>query len=419
MKFLIFFITIFINLPDLFAGSRESEEAGIDAIIGLVLEHNHSLRAANQGLNATTQLKKSTGYLPDPMIKSNFFGSPIETRNGPQKSNIMLSQTIPWPADLRADEKLAASQESVKKDEIDLLTLDLIFKTKSILYSYVGLYQKQENKRKMQESLKYLQQVVLSRVSLGSASQADIARINIELTSLSQGIRAIDSKLAGIRHRLQALTSGQLKNLRLPVTLSPDWVRPVSDALHAQDFSNHPLLLASQAKIRSAEALLAKATSNKRPKISASLSWFQIDRPDSVMNGTSPGKDAWAVGAGITLPLFQEKYSSMERSMIARRSEADQRLRQARIDISSEFDRTLEEFKSLSEISSMYQKDILPQARQALRSDKDSYSQGRASFERVIENYLRVIRFEDLFIESQSQLATLRAQLEKIAGKNL
>ena len=243
-------------------------------------------------------------------------------------------------------------------------------------------------------------------------------------------LRHRDCRLDGNKYANDSSSLGHLKwdldilslsvqKFRLPVTLSPDWVRPVSDALHAQDFSNHPLLLASQAKIRSAEALLAKATSNKRPKISASLSWFQIDRPDSVMNGTSPGKDAWAVGAGITLPLFQEKYSSMERSMIARRSEADQRLRQARIDIRSEFDRTLEEFKSLSEISSMYQKDILPQARQALRSDKDSYSQGRASFERVIENYLRVIRFEDLFIESQSQLATLRAQLEKIAGKNL
>ena len=137
------------------------------------------------------------------------------------------------------------------------------------------------------------------------------------------------------------------------------------------------------------------------------------------MAGSDAGKDAWAIGASVSIPIWSSKYDSMENSQIAKRSAAQFELKQRDLDLRAGINSVYEEYQSTKDISSMFRSDILPQAGQALKSDRESYTQGNVPFERVIENYIRVIKFEDQLIESQIKQATLKAAIEKLVGRGL
>ena len=108
----------------------------------------------------------------------------IPFRNG----NIMFTQPIPWPSALKAEEKLAASITKLKKEQIDILNLNIKFRAKSIIFKLIELSQKIHNKKKMILTLNNLSQVVLGRLSTGTANQTEISRIHIEVTKLTQSI---------------------------------------------------------------------------------------------------------------------------------------------------------------------------------------------------------------------------------------
>ena len=69
-------------------------------------------------------------------------------------------------------------------------------------------------------------------------------------------------------------------------------------------------------------------------------------------------------------------------------------------------------------VHALYKNEILPQSILSLKSDQSSYTQGDVTFEKVIGTYLRLIRFEDQFVESEARLASLESELEKILGRD-
>jgi len=391
----------------------------IPEILSLIKSENNSILAARQALEASNFAKKGTGYIPDPFFKVNIFGSPIETRNGPQKSNVMLTQPIPWPSALRAEIDLATSKESLKREQLEILLLDLEYYAKSMIFKHVELTEKLKNKTRMVNTLNNLSKVVLGRLELGTASQSEISRINIEIATILQKIREIKAKNIEVENILKTLSGGKDVSALLPEKFEVQWGRLGQKSLQDLNIKSHPLIRLANAKVNTARAVIAQARAKRLPKIGASVSWFRIDKPQSIMGATDAGKDAWAVGASVSLPLWQGKYDSMENSSIAKLSESELELAQKQIELTEGINSIFENFKSVRDITTMYLNDILPQAIQTLKSESDSYSQGKSTFEKVIESYLRIVKFEDQLIENQVKQATLKAALEKMSGQSL
>ena len=388
----------------------------VEWIVTLMTNHSDAVQAAQQQHTSSKHLEEGAGSFPDPIIKLNVFGSPIETRNGPQKANAIITQLIPWPSVLGAEEALAASLTQLQQEQVKILLLDLTFNAKAMIYQYAELAEKRRNKKKMMATLTNLSKVVLGRLKLGAANQAEIARINIEIAKLSQNIRQINAKMASLQQQIQSMTGGKKIAHLLPTTIDLRWGQMTSVNPSQIDLSSHPLVRQAKTKIHAAQARLNHAEAKRLPKLGASFSWFQIDESKSAMNNPDSGKDAWSIGASLSIPIWNSQYDSMAHSQKAKRSAAVHELAQRELDLRAGIQSLYEELKSTSAISSMFTNDILPLARQALKSDRDSYTQGNVPFERVIENYLRVITFEDQLIESKVKQATLKAALDKQLG---
>ncbi|MCB9229115.1 MAG: TolC family protein [Deltaproteobacteria bacterium] len=394
-------------------------EQGIGKILELIRKQNHSVQAASQTRLADLHAADGTGYFPEPGISLNVFGSPIETRNGPQRFNIVLKQAIPWPAALRAEEQLADSSANVRQEQLEILLLDLDFNAKSLIFKYAGLSAKRKNKEKMIASLNHLSKVVSGRLKLAAAGQAEVSRINIEGARLTQAVRTIDADLVKIIHTLKALTGGEDIVSFLPSSPDPDWGEISGFNADKIDVSSHPLIRLAHAKVSSANARIEQAKVRHLPGFGVSLSWFQIDPPDSDMLSSDAGKDAWAIGASVSVPIWNRRYNALEYSQIAQRSAAQQELRQRELDLKSSIHSIYEEYRSAKDIFMIFRNDILPQSDQALQSDQESYAQGNTPFDRMIESYIRSIQLDDQIIESQIRMATLKSALEKLTAARL
>lgn len=411
-------LTIIINSSGSLIASSLNEE-NVLKILKLVKKQSNAVLAVKQSQIASNYSYEGTGYFPDPKVKLKFFGSPIETRNGPQRSNVMVSQVIPWPSVLRADEELASNKAKIKAEQVEILLLDLSFEVKSIIYKYVEISKKIVNKRKMIINFNNLNQVVLGRLKLGAAHQAEVSRINIEIAKLTQSVRTLEAKKIAIQEKLRSMTGGEGVGDLLPISLHPKWTQIGSFDPSKIEIEGHPYIRLAKAKLGAAQASIEKQNSKRLPKLGASVSWFQIDRRNSAMSGSEAGKDAWAIGASISIPVWGSKYDSLEKSSVSKQKSAQMGLNQMNLDLRTKIKSVYEEFRSTSEVSLIFANDIIPQAEQALKSDRESYAQGSVPFERIITDYIRVISFEDQLVENQAKQAALKASLERFIGKSL
>ena len=391
----------------------------LKALLTKAQESNPQIKASKEAARSATYKAKGTGYIPDPMVKFNYFGSPIETRNGPQRSNVMLSQQIPWPQTLGAMERQAESMASVESEKTNLLLLDVSFQIKALVFKSVLLNKKINNKKRMLSSLENLIEVVLARLKVGGSSQAEISRINIEMAKLSQDIRSLEAKLLSTGSNIKKLIGSNDGALSLPEGLSPDWISlPSSFKVDSISFDAHPMTQINKRKIEKASASIEFERSKRLPMMGLSATWFQIDEPEGITNPDG-GKDAWAIGASISIPIWSSKYSALESSSISERSSAQASLANAELDLRTKLSNLYDEFQSTKDIVSIFKSDILPQASQSLKANQKSYQQGNVPFDRVIDDYLRLIKYEDRLEDNLTKLATLRAGIEKVLGRSI
>ena len=225
------------------------------------------------------------------------------------------------------------------------------------------------------------------------------------------------ASLTRIRNELIRL-AGKGSLPELPAQLQPEWVGlPVDFTPAGISFNDHPMVKMNEEKMARASAAIDLQNSRRWPVLGASATWFRIDEPET-MAGEDAGKDAWAVGLSLTLPVWSGKYSSLEDSHVAERSAAQAGLQGARLGLQTKLQSLHDEYLATRDIVGMYRSDILPQANQSLAANRKSYQQGNVPFDRVIDNTMRLIRFENQLEESRTKMATLKAGIEKILGRD-
>ncbi|RLD38500.1 MAG: TolC family protein, partial [Bacteroidetes bacterium] len=76
--------------------------------------NNPGLKARFSEYMDSLELVPQVGSLPDPQLAFGYFIQPIETRNGPQRFRISLTQMFPWFGTLNAREDVAVSKAKAK-----------------------------------------------------------------------------------------------------------------------------------------------------------------------------------------------------------------------------------------------------------------------------------------------------------------
>ena len=158
---------------------------------------------------------------------------------------------------------------------------------------------------------------------------------------------------------------------------------------------------------------------SRRPELTVSANHFFTDnnRPPSALYQV--GQDPWSLGAQVSIPLWRDKYDALEDEATWKHLASTDNEAELRDRYDALITELLAEARRADETAKLYKNTILPQARQTLRADQESYSRGAVEFDRVIRDYRNLLTLELGYHSAVGELAVSLAQLSRVAGQDV
>ncbi len=381
---------------------------------------NPKLRRLSQELAAAEARIGHLGKLPDPTVAANLFVHPIETAAGSQRANVSLTQRVPWLARLDAQSRQAYFESLAWDQAYRAGQLEVIADVRRLWYRLYLLQKRIEISRANQQLLNALIEAASGRVATAQASVADVRLGTLAASRLEEEILMHEQRLAATQADLNRAVGRAAEHpiaipTRLDISL-PDWSHPM---LRQLAWEQQPEIVAAELRTQATSWGVEVARLQRRPDVSLNASWFAIDdnRPPSPV--VDVGGDAWSVGAQVSLPLWHHKNDALENEATWRHSASHANVDELR----QRYDAALLDLWGTAttawQTATLYRQTLLPQAREALTIDQQSYANGKVDFRRLLEDVRNLLMIELGYHQAVSELAIAVAKIQRAVGTDL
>ena len=403
-----------VQIPPLPAHQGESL-ADLEA---LALAGNRKLHRLHQEYAALLAKVDHIDKLPDPVLGANLFAHPIETAAGSQRANLSVMQMIPWLERLDAKAQQACYEALAAGQQLEAERLNTIADIRALWYQLYVLHKQLETARAKQQLIERLIESATRRVSIGLATQGDVSLGSLEYSRIEEQILMFRQQMESAQAELNRTIGRDAETpIAIPEQLNvvlPDWTHA---QLRQQAWSMQPAIAAAQLRTHATRWGIEVARLQRRPDVSLSATWFAIDDNRPTPNLVDVGRDAWSVGAQVSIPLWHRQYDALE-------SEATWRHYASHASVEDEmrrYDALLRDLwkraQTAQQTATLYQETILPQAVLTLESDRESYAvTGQVEFDRVIRDFRNVLTLEIGYHQAIGAMATALARIQQATG---
>lgn len=399
-------------------GPLEAREAALPPVLaGLIeeaLANNPDLRAAEARWQLYRHRIGAAGALDDPFLSFSLNNYPVDSFKGnetPMSGKVIkLSQNLPFPGKLAAQEELAGQQALWYKNAYEDNRLQLIRMVKD---AYFTLFYYEKAVGITEKKLKLLDDFVRlteTNYEVGRGLQQDVLRAQVENSRLIDTLYGLrqqrESALAGLNsllNRPTATTVGPLAEFEMQsVSMSLEEIKQ-------QAVARRPLYAAYNSLIERYRLQRKLARLNYRPDFKVGLA-YTVREPNPGDDGT----DFVGIEFGVNLPLFRDKRDAAV-------AEADSSVRmameqfkdfQARVNFNLH-DAYVQMQKNHDQ-AALYKTGIIPQASQSYEAALSAYQVGKVSFLTLIDNLMTLYRYEidyyRVLTEVQRNIARLEAE---------
>lgn len=239
--------------------------------------------------------------------------------------------------------------------------------------------------------------------SVGKANQQDIIRAELELVRLNDRLIALESekqvsvaKLSQFLYRTDVnatskyLLQSDTKNIQFPASIPPlkphqskalQMIVAVSPYEFHELVNQHPLILASEQRVRTSAVDIDIAKQDYKPQYGVNASYAMRD---DTPQGQSRA-DFFSVGFSVSLPLFSSSAQDAQVSAAKLHTEA---IRTEKFLLMKELMASLQsayvEYAGLRERASVYQQQILPKIQQQAQAALNAYTNDTGNFAQVV-----------------------------------
>jgi len=406
LKILILVLTLF---------QIEIQAQSLDDYLKEAAENNQGLKATFIEFETAMQRIQQVKALPDPTLSFGYFISPIETRVGPQKAKISLSQMFPWFGTLAAREDVATHSAEARYHEFLDVKNKLYFDVKA---AYYPLYEVHELIRWQQRNLDILNTykiLLTTAFSNGRGTMVDIIRVDITIENTKTDIQLLKDQIKPLEvvfHKLLNRTdSSHVVITDSLVTISID-----SDYRKDSLLAHNPKLRAIDMEIQAAVAREEVAKKVGLPNFGIGIDYAIVGKR-SDMTIPDNGKDAFMPLVTMSLPIFRGKYKASVKEAQLIQTALSYRKKDMENTLLSSYETAWYELEKSRQLNELYSQQIIS-TQQAINLLFIAYSNSGKEFEEVLRMQQQLLKYEIAKVGTVKNFHTALAKLDYITTKS-
>lgn len=384
--------------------------SGVDAFVAEVLQRNPGLRARRLTRDAAASEASAAGLFPDPEASVMLDRVPERHEGEMPMLRYQLSQMVPWPGKLERMESAAERRTDAAEASANARALDLILEAKRAYWMLLMNRGLRDVAAAGRGLLDTVAQIALARYGAGSGAHHDVARAQVESSSLEVVLLDLEGERVATLAMLNALRD-QPSDSALAEPIDPA-LPPVGSALSIERlerraFQQRPELDAMRAMRREEESMAALARRERYPDLMTSI-WY---------NHMLGEPDTGGVMLGVTLPLFNvRRQNRLARAADHRASSADSDLRAMRAMIRFEISDAVRRIVTAERTVDLVRSVASPRAHQSFAASLAAYSTGTTDVTAVLQAWQALQALERARVESNVTWLDALADLERALG---
>ena len=402
-------ISLFIGLVLCWNGT--TGQALADLLV-LVNEANLETKILEKDYQIALEKIPQVGQRPDPEIGLGIYPLPVETRLGAQWTRLSATQMLPWFGVLDSQKDLAQAQANTLLPKVKIKQLDKQFLVKQ---AYYQLYELEQTQAILQENIvlyNSLENLALAKVETGTASAADVLKIQLKKKALEQKIRLLESNEQYPSIQInQILDRGLDTSIDVMEQLQFTELDFDKDTLLQHIKQQHPQMNVYDLQQESARQAMALNKLKAKPSLGVGVDYIYV-RKRSDAEPTSNGRDIVQLRGSIKVPLNKDQYDAKEREEQLRITRIEEQKRHT----SQQFLVAIEQAYTDAEIArlnmELYQEqiEITKGAIQILESD---YSASGKGFDELLEHHQALVNYEVQIVQAIVQSHLAKAKIER------
>jgi len=348
-----------------------------------VFERNPRLARMHAEALAVEQRVPQVKALPDPTASLTWFLLPPQTRVGPQRAAVNLSQRLPWFGTLKLDQQATVWEAAASRALLEAARISTLTQVRE---SYLELQFLDIERRLVGEdraTLEHYAELALARYASGVGLDQAVIKIQAEITRTDARLFGIASRRATVVARLNAMRD-RPQTTPLVIAEPRPLREPMLDAnrLQIRALEGRPELAAAQARVEAAGLRVERKKKAYNPNVVVGLNYGYVSRRNDEAGRLNPpennGQDILGLSGGVSVPLWRSKLEAGVEEGVMTRLAAEEGRREITAAIDGELGDLLHRIPLLVEQVELYDDVLRVQARQSLLSAESAYAAGTA-----------------------------------------
>ena len=408
-----------VNPPATSLNPSLADDMSLPRVVRLAVDRSPTVAVARAQWRATIERRPQVTALPDPMAMYSLYVRSVETRVGPQRHKLGLSQSFPYPGTLDAAGSVVDAAADIARAKYEKAIRDVIVDTKIAYAELDYLGRAAALTEQNHELLAHIATVAATKYAVGEATLADVQTAQSRLAQLEYDrillVELAQVERASLRSLLNVPPTTDLgrtdSSPHSPLALTPDQLDHAA-LQHRMELQIARLMVEKATRV---EALAALKT---MPMFKLDL--MTIETGAALMpDADASGKNPWTITVGVSIPWSTEKNESVTREAELLRDVAARRVDAIVAKTSSDIRKVYFRVENARRLVELYEDTLIPQAEQAMAEAEAWTDRQPKSVSAFLETQSVWLNFNLARLRALTDHRQHVARLERIVGVSL
>jgi outer membrane protein TolC len=394
--------------------STKSSAQSLEERLKLAAENNPLLKAKYADFEAAMQKVAQVNSLPDPTFSFGYFISPVETRVGPQRAKVGLTQMFPWFGTLKTAGNVHALQAEAKYQEFINAKNELYMQVKSAWYPIYEVNQKIILQKENKDILSSYKQLATTGFKNDKGSMVDVIRVDIMIENTDTEIKLLQNQLKPLFVHFNKLLN-RPDSIVVQIDQELDIVPVPLNYRKDSLLSNHPLLQSLELKMQSAQESEELSKKQGLPKFGIGLDYvFVGERTDMVVPDN--GKNVIMPMVSMSIPIYRGKYKAATKEAQFKQEAIANYKTNTENTLVSNYEMAWYELDKARQLIELYDTQV-SNTKQAISLLETAYSNAGKDFEEILRMQQELLKYQIATATATKAFYVALAKLDYLTSK--